>query len=246
MKKVSAVGGAFAALVLLSAPASAQVLKYGDLSPTGNYAAFLATLAGFGITPSTITFDGEAVGVLNPLFAPGVTFSTVGDVDVIANGAGPGQGNTSSSPVSSGEGLHAASNYLLDNMSASSLTISFANQLAGAGLFVIDYFNPAAGNTLTLEAFTGANGTGTSLGSFSSVAFNFQRNNSYFMGFTSAAGDIGSIVFTDVNNTTGDAMGLDDVTLAVPVQATPEPASVLLMATGLGALAFFRRKRKTA
>ena len=194
-------------------PASAQVTYYGNTSPTGNYAAFLASLAGYGSTPTTLTFSGHPTGPLNPNYYPGVTFTPVGDVSTVQNNAGPGNGNTSSTPLSPGEGPHAPSEYIFDGGSPSSLTISFVNPVAGAGLFVIDYFNPTGGNNpLTLEAFTGQNGTGTSLGSFSSVSYNFQNNNMYFMGIASGAGNIGSLVFTDVNSNTGDTTGIDDVT----------------------------------
>ena len=246
LKKSFAAGVVIASLLLISTSASAQVLTYGANGPTGNYAAFLATIGGFGSGPTTIDFNSHPTGPLNPLFTPGVTFTAVGDVNTVASGSGPADGNSGSTPLSSGEGLHAASNYLFDGGSASSLTISFANQVSGAGLFIIDYFNPTGSNPLNFAAWTGANGTGTLLGAFSSVAYNFQNNNLYFMGITSAAGDIGSIVFTDVNSSTGDTTGIDDVTYAVNVQATPEPASIFLMATGLGALGFVRRRKRAA
>jgi hypothetical protein len=216
------------------------------VSPTGNLAAFQASLSASGRPITTITFDDQSTGALNPSFFPGVTFS--GSINTLANNAGPGDGNTSSPPTSTGEGLHAPSTYLISRTGNSGLTMSFDNPVFGAALSVIDYFHPAnTANSFTLEAFTGANGTGTSLGSFSSLFFNFQNNFTYFVGFTSEAGDIGSLVFTRLADGTGDTIGIDDVRFATigQVQVTPEPASIVLLATGLlGVVGAARRKRR--
>jgi hypothetical protein len=127
--------------------------------------------------------------------------------------------------------------------------VSFATPVLGAGLFIIDYFNPIGDNPLTIQAFTGSNGTGTSLGSFSSVAFNFQNNNLYFMGITSDQENIGSIVFTDINTNTGDTIGIDNIMFSRSLPSNdpvPEPSTWLLMGTGLvGMLGYgWRRQRQ--
>ncbi len=230
----------------MASPASAQVLTFGANGPSGNYAAFIASLSGYGATANTITFAGQPNGPLNPNFTPGVTLTPSGDVNTIMTSAGPGQGNTSGAVL--GEGPHASSEFLFDGVNASSLTISFANPVFGVGLFIIDYFNPGFNNTLNVYAWTGQNGGGSMLAGFSSVSQNFQNNNMYFMGVTSGAGNIGSLVFEDANSNAGDTIGLDNITYgtAANVTATPEPASILLMATGLAGLAMARRKRTTA
>jgi hypothetical protein len=188
----------------------------------------------------------------------GVTLTATGDVDNVMNGAGPGQSNTSSPPLSPGEGPHAPSNYLNDGTQISSLTISFDAPVFGAGLFTIDHFNPGGDNPLTLEAFDGPNGTGNSLGIATSVAFNYQPNNLYFMGVTSDSGGIQSVVFTDVSTSTGDVIGLDDIWFAtagdvpppqpptvvapIPVPATGPAAKIILLLSLLifGALSLRR------
>ena len=143
--------------------------------------------------------------------------------------------------MSSGEGLHAASNYLFDGSNASSFTLLFSTPVYGAGLYVIDYFNPAGNNPLTIEAFDAAN---MSLGLFSSVAANFQNNTMYVMGVTSPAGDIAKRVFTDVNSNTGDTTGIDNVVFATGAgNNAPEPGALVLVGLALAGLPLTRRRK---
>ncbi len=226
-------------------PAAAVVIAFGNSSPTGNTAAFTASVTGLGGTiDSSINFDTHPLGLLNPNFYPGVTLTATGDSNTVMFGAGPAQGNTSSTPLSTGEGSHSASNFLFDDGAPSSLAISFDQAVFGVGLHVIDYFNPTDfNNPLTIEAFDGPNGTGTSLGLFSSVAFNFQNNNMYFLGVTSSENNIRSLVFTDVNSNTGDTTGIDDILFGVGVTQVPEPGTLALLGIALAGLGFRRGKR---
>jgi hypothetical protein len=232
-------------LTVLALSSPGAVIPYGDLSPTGNYSAWSSQIAILGSGVQTIDFESHPLGALIPGFYPGVTMTPSGDVNTVTSGAGPGQGNTSSTPLSSGEGAYPASNYLFDGGSPSSLTISFGSPVYGAGLFIIDYFNPAPGdNPLTLEAFTGPNGTGTSLGVVNSVAYNFQNNNMYFMGIVSTLGDIGSVVFTDVTSNTGDTTGIDNIAFSGDgVMPIPEPSTFVLLGAALGVLGLRLRTR---
>ena len=229
----------------------AAVIGFASSPNTNSLDWAAAAIAAGGTINTNVNFNTHPVGALVPNFYSGfdgVTLTPVGDVDTVQFGPGPGQSNIFTIPLSTGEGPHAPSNFLFDGGAPSSLTISFATPVLGAGLFVIDYFNPVGDNPLTIEAFTGANGTGTSLGSFSSAAFNFQANNSYFMGVVSTNGDIGSLVFTDVNSNTGDTTGIDDISFAVRdvVGQVPEPASLALLGLGGAFLAATRRRKQDA
>jgi hypothetical protein len=247
--------GAVALLVLCNVPVRAQTTGF-VANPTTNSSDFQAFVTGLGATVNTnVNFDAHPVGPLNPTFytlSDGVTLTETGSIADVQNGAGPGQGNTSSGPLSPGEGKHPASNFLFDG-GIGTLTVSFDSGVSGVGLFTADYFNPQNNNPLTIEAFTGANGTGTSLGSFSSVAFNFQANNLYFMGLATNNGSnsIGSLVFTDVNTATGDTLAIDDIRFSrvSPNNVTPEGDSFLLLTSGLLPLVGFglwRRGRRNA
>jgi hypothetical protein len=234
--------------VLTAGIANAAVFGY-VANPTGNSTDFQTAAASYGASVNTdINFNTHPLGPLNGSFylgTHGVTLSSSGDSNTIVFGSGPGDGNDSSGPLSPGEGANSASNYLQDGSSPSNFTISFATPVLGAGLFIIDYFNPSADNPLTIEAFTGANGTGTSLGLFTSPSLNFQNNNRYFMGVISDANNIGSLVFTDVNSNTGDSTGIDDVQFARwDGGQVPEPGSVLLVASGMAVAMIVRRKRR--
>ena len=208
--------------LLLAGAVQATVTGYVS-NPSGNSVDWTNAIGGLsGTVNSAVNFNTHPVGSLQSNFYSriGVTLTPSGDVNTVQFGAGPGQGNTSTPPLSTGEGLHPASNYLFDGGNASTLTIDFANPVLGAGLFVIDYFNPTNTNPLTLAAYTGSGGTGTLLGSFSSAAFNFQNNYMYFMGIVSTA--VTSVPwFSPTSYSSGDTIGIDDLRFATA--ATPYP-----------------------
>jgi PEP-CTERM motif-containing protein len=239
-----------AAIVFIAPSAQAGLFSYVS-NPTSNSTDWGNKVTSFGSTiNSNVNFDTHPTGALQSSFyslSDGVTLNAVGDVNSVTFGVGPGQSNTSSPPTSPGEGLHPRSNYLSDGSSVSNLTISFATPVFGAGLFVIDYFNPSGNsNPLTIAAYTGANATGTLLGSFNSVSYNFQRDRLYFMGVASSAGDIGSIRFIDTTSSTGDSTGIDNILFTSGGQGgvIPEPATMSLLGIGLAGLIARSRKKK--
>lgn len=213
-------------------------------APTGNAAAWTTSVTGMGgSVNSSVNFDSHPTGALQANFysGQGVTLGSTGDSNTVVFGTGPNNGNTSSPPLSTGEGPHPESNYLSDGVNSSTFTISFGAPVLGVGLYVIDYFNPDGNNPLTIEAFDASN---NSLGQFSSVAYNFQPNNMYFMGLSSSAGDISKLVFTDVNSVTGDSTGIDNIVFATGATTqVPEPGSLALVGAALAGAAFSRRRK---
>lgn len=231
-----------------------QAATFGFVtSPIANsteWSSFVVSVG--GMINVNVNFDNMPTGALVEDFyttSDGVTLTGQNLGDVVS-GAGPGQSSTLG-PRNTGEGLHPQSHYILDPSGFSTLTISFSQAVVGAGLFVIDYFNPFGNNALTIEAFDGFGGTGMSLGAFSSVAFNFQENFLYFMGIATDTPRIRSVVFTDQDGQTGDTTGIDNIFFATaPVPADPPapiplPASLPSLGLALAAMiAWGRRTRK--
>jgi len=232
-----------AALTLLFAVnVNAAVVGFVN-NPTSNSTDWASAVTSAGGTiNSNVNFDALSTGAFDSTFyqgTDGVSFSTSGAFGGVFNGAGPGQANTGGSII--GEGIHAASNYLQGGSQEWSLTASFTSAISGFGLSVIDLF---ASETLTLEAFTGIDGTGTSLGLFTGIDQNFQRNGTYFLGLLSDSVNIRSVVFTDLNGGTGDIIGVDDIVFT-DVSPVPVPAAAWLFGSALlGFFGFSRRNKK--
>jgi hypothetical protein len=211
-------------------------------SPTTDSSDFAtAVVSNGGSLNTSINFDTHPTGALQADFYSGLgaTLGGTGDFTSVQNGAGPGQGNTSAPPLSGGEGLHAISNFVGGNIPGGTFTVSFSSAVLGVGLFTVDLFNPGGVfNNATIEIFDGPDGTGTSLGTFNAVGYNFQPNNLYFMGAISTSNDIRSLVFTSTGGG-GDVIGLDNVefaTTGIPT-GVPEPGALGLLGLGLATLA---------
>lgn len=116
------------------------------------------------------------------------------------------------------------------------ITIDFATGVTEAGFLAIPNFSGPPGFSFTLTAFNGA----TALGTFSVGTFGMFDG--VFLGVRATNGDV--ITRLVVNHTISD-FAIGPVTFGAP-QAVPEPATLLLLSTGLagaGALARKRRKR---
>ena len=229
---------ALATCAALTGQAQADLVGYVD-NETGNSADWTNGVNGLGgLINTDMDFETHPLGPLDPnhYSGLGVTLTGVNFNDVIF-GAGPGQGNDFTEPLSDGEGLHPASNYLEAPATAGSLTISFDAPVLGVGFFTVDLFNPNNVNPVTIEAYDGPNGTGNFLGSYAGAGFNFQKNNLYFMGVTSSAVDIRSLVFVNPAGA-GDRVGIDNIVFAT----VPSPG--LLPAFAVAGLLGSRRRRR--
>ncbi|MBU0995864.1 MAG: PEP-CTERM sorting domain-containing protein [Proteobacteria bacterium] len=250
MKKILAVLMMGLLILGVAGMADAALLGYVDSPSTNSTDWATAVTNSGGVINANVNFNSLSTGVLNGNFyqgTDGVTLTASGAFNGVAFGEGPAQGNVYSPILNSGEGLHSASNYLNGGSGEWQLTVSFDSVVSGFGLNTIDYFGASGGQeSLTIEAFTGAGGTGTSLGSFSSFNQNYQMNHIYFMGLISDSNDIMSVVFTDFNGGTGDVIGVDDIVFATSSSSSPapvpEPATMLLLGFGLVAIAGFRKR----
>jgi len=222
-------------------------------NPTTNSSDFAAWVASNGGTLNTsINFDAHPIGALQANFysALGVTLGGTGDFTSVQNGAGPAQSNTTSPPLSSGEGLHAVSNFVGGTTQAGTFTVSFASPVSAVGLFTVDLFNPSGANNVTIQIYDAPNGTGTLLGTFTAAAYNLQPNHLYFMGAASTSNNIRSMVFTNAGGG-GDVLGLDNVEFATSGSVTTIPAVPTLttwglVLLGLALMVFGGRKLATA
>ena len=220
IKRATLAGAAVMALI----SSNANAATFFTESPGSNSSDFLAAVAAAGGTVTT-----------NADFETPTTDGTVTTVNFsAASGAGPGQGNTTFPILSGGEGKYVSSNFL-QSIGAGTLTFTFASAVAGLGFTTIDLFNPQGSNDISLSVFSGANGTGTLLGSTTAANFNFQSNFTYFMGFTSDSNNIGSFVLTNPGGAS-DVFGVDNIVSAKlsPVAAVPEPATWAMMLLGFG------------
>jgi hypothetical protein len=237
----------FCVALVIALPAFSSTVGFvSNLS--GNSADWQAFVTGLGATVNTsIDFNSHPLGALLPNFysGVGVTMAETGSVGNVAYGSGPGQGNTFSAPLSNGEGFHPASNYLFVNSYAGTFNLSFATPVSGAGLFIVDFFNPSNLNPSTISAYDSSN---VLLGSYQSAGYNFQNNYMYFMGIASSNSDIASVVFSSNGSVTGDTTGLDNILFASrgTTPTVPEPASLFLLSSGLSliGLAAWRRRKQ--
>jgi hypothetical protein len=222
MQKVFVMLSALVFIAALGAPAGAVVTGFVD-NPESNSDDWQSDVTALGGEVNTnVNFDSHPDGMLQNNFyssADGVTLAITPVSSTVVNGQGPGQGNSWAEPVSAGEGVHPASKYLMVEGGVISLTITFSAPVYGAGLFLIDYFDPWNQAPLTISAYAQ---DGSLLGSYDSVQYNFQTDKLYFMGISSSDGDIGSIVLSADTSSTMDLIGIDDIRFAAAEPAAPE------------------------
>jgi hypothetical protein len=122
-------------------------------------------------------------------------------------------------------------------------TLTFGAPIFGVGFQI--GVNGLPGPTLftaTIEAFDGS----TLLGSFSEngVTNMNEDNSAIFIGVKSSIGDITSVAYNIPTFPMGDV--INQLSLAASPTPTPEPATLLLLSSGLSGLSFARRGRRKA
>lgn len=223
-------------LFCLAFAGSANATLIATVSPTGapagqTYATLntlpLGNAGGMTATGINVTFAGTAAMVVTG--TSGTTYAA----PVFSNGNGAAFGDANGVDTTRYIEVGASN-------PASSATLSFgtAEQFVGLLWGSVDPYN-------TLTFFSGANGTGTAVGSLTGANLPSSGDN----GNRTATGT----VYVNVNSTlafqslvvtsTQNAFELDDVAFGPAQVSVPEPVSLALLGSGLIGLAAVRRRK---
>lgn len=216
-----------ASVIIVSNSVSAGVIFFSDdpENNSGNFSS-AAFSTGYEINQD-IDFEEHVLGNLNGAFytdSNGVTLTSSTSNLSVLNNIGPSQGNVTNSIE--GEGIYQASNYL-NISSQNDFTLNFEDGTYGVGLTTIDLFESG---DITLNVFSGQNGTGDLLGSLSGIGegLNFQSNGTFFIGVQSDDTLLGSVTYS-FSGDGGDVIGYDDIVYLVNnTVSVPEPSSSLI------------------
>ena len=240
---------------LVSTAAHADTVTGYVNDPTANSTDFTTGITALGGSVTTFSVDTLTPGALNPTAFSGATLSGTGNLATVTAGNGPADGNVTFTPLSPGEGPSTYTEYIGRTSGSTytgSLTVSLATPALGAGVFLIDLFNPEVyDDVVTLSAYTGASGTGTLLGTETDAQYNFQDTNLYFMGISSSGDDIGSVVLSYDGIYSGDSIGVGNILVGNGSGATtptPEPNEQSMLGIGLAGigLCYWMMRKRTA
>lgn len=236
------------AATALAAATPASAVTFGFVSDPGNnstnWSTYVTGTLGLGINTQA-DFTTATPGALVPtLYQPslGLTISVVAGnsstVEIVDYNTTPA--GTFACPCSTGEGALPFSRMLLLG-DETTTTMSFDSAVNAVGFFYGDKFNPYGNDPTTIFAYDGSGGTGNLLANFALPTNSFQLGYQVFIGVASDTADIRSLVIVDGFSGTGDGVYIDNIRFS-QAAATPEPASLALLAAGLVGLAARRRR----
>jgi len=200
-------------------------------TPTNSNAArasFFSNLMGVG----TEGFESFATGTTLPLT---IMFMGAGSATLIDP--------TNSSAIFSGNDgggrFPVSGSQFLETGAGSGFTLTFSSPIAAFGFFGTDVGD--FGGALSL-GLTDASGNMSTLNVGNTLGSNASTSGSVlYFGFYDLTDTYKSITFNNAGSGGVDVFGFDDFSIGSRAQVTPEPGTILLIASGLLALSLIRR-----